>query len=368
MENERNELENEENLQINQVQSANLLNVIGSIATEEIGLRILILAEANKIQAAIGVEGVTIADLIRINRSVTRTMKTVLLKNTILERKLRDVLNTLREQDIATFSVQQLLIEFANVIGSIFNEENALAELIQAEADKINTAIPIATTVEELVELDQSVRALMKIIVQKNFILQRKLRNVIQFIEFLISENVVLPITIQNVINNLILLINAISNEETSLGALIESEAQKIDRAGNFGPTTEQRLEINNSVGSIVDTIVQKNMILEAKLEDVLSLFRQVELNEIQIEQIENSLSNIVNSIAVEEEGLGNLIALVSLSLLSTISNISNLSTDVINDLIQANENTTNLIESITLKNMVLEAKLEEALDFINNL
>ncbi|MGG7619069.1 hypothetical protein [Bacillus coreaensis] len=360
--------QNDEPIQINQLQSSTLINVIGSIATEEIGLRNLILSEVNKIQAAVEVESVTINDLIRINRSVTRTMKNVLLKNVILERKLRDVLNTLRQQDVGSYSVQQLLIEFANIIGSIFNEENALADLIDAEATKINTALPIATSVEELLELDQSVRALIKIIVQKNFVLQRKLRDVIQFIEFLISVGVVLPVTIVNVINNLILLINAISNEETSLATLIDSEAQKINRAGNFGPTTAQRFEMNNSVSSIFDAIVQKNIILEAKLEDVLFLLRQVELNETQILQIETNLSNIINSIASEEEAMGNLIVLVSFSLNSSISNISNMSTDIINDLIQANENTNNLIESITLKNMVLEAKLEEALDFINNL
>lgn len=360
--------QNDEPIQINQVQSSALINVIGSIATEEIGLRNIILSEVNKIQAAVEVEGVTINDLIRINRSVTRTMKNVLLKNVILERKLRDVLNTLRQQDVGSYSVQQSLIEFANIIGSIFNEENALADLIDAEATKINTALPIATSVEDLLELDQSVRALIKIIVQKNFVLQRKLRDVIQFIEFLISEGVVLPVTIVNVINNLILLINAISNEETSLATLIDSEAQKINRAGNFGPTTTQRLEMNNSVSSIFDAIVQKNIILEAKLEDVLFLLRQVELNETQLLQIETNLSNIINSIASEEEAMGNLIVLVSFSLNSSISNISNMSTDIINDLIQANENTNNLIESITLKNMVLEAKLEEALDFINNM
>jgi len=68
-----------------------ITDLIESIALQEAGLAHIINAEGEKIQTALGIEGVTIADLIAINQSVADTLIKVIKLEMVLEFKLEEV-------------------------------------------------------------------------------------------------------------------------------------------------------------------------------------------------------------------------------------------------------------------------------------
>jgi hypothetical protein len=85
---------------ISTVTAANLL--LTSIAFEELGLAHIINAEGEKIQAALGtLNGPPLAgsitDLLNIDASVSRTLRNVIKKEMLLQFKLEDVIDLLRE-------------------------------------------------------------------------------------------------------------------------------------------------------------------------------------------------------------------------------------------------------------------------------
>ena len=73
--------------------------LLASIAFEELGLAHIINAEAEKIQAAVGtlpnieLTATTISELLDVNQSVNRTLKTALKTQMLLQFKLEDVLD-----------------------------------------------------------------------------------------------------------------------------------------------------------------------------------------------------------------------------------------------------------------------------------
>ncbi len=73
--------------------------VLVSIALEEIGLSHIINAEGEKIQAVVIREDTTPADLIAVNESVERTLRTVIKSQIITEFKLQEVIEALNGHD-----------------------------------------------------------------------------------------------------------------------------------------------------------------------------------------------------------------------------------------------------------------------------
>ena len=64
--------------------AAAAFNIVGSVSTEENALAALIQEEADKLSLLTGAT-LTYANFTTLTGSITRTMKTVLLKNTVLE-------------------------------------------------------------------------------------------------------------------------------------------------------------------------------------------------------------------------------------------------------------------------------------------
>jgi hypothetical protein len=83
-------------ISISREEAINLL--LASIAFEELGLAHIINAEAEKIQAVVGtlqgvnIPNITIADLIDVNSTVNKMLKTVIKKEMLLQFKLEDLL------------------------------------------------------------------------------------------------------------------------------------------------------------------------------------------------------------------------------------------------------------------------------------
>lgn len=75
---------------VNRTEAINLL--LASIAMEEIGLSHILNAEGEKIQAALDIENICIHDMLKINKSVERTLRNVLKNQMLLQFKLEDVI------------------------------------------------------------------------------------------------------------------------------------------------------------------------------------------------------------------------------------------------------------------------------------
>ncbi|MGI6307079.1 MAG: hypothetical protein ACOX1X_00430 [Dethiobacteria bacterium] len=68
-----------------------ITDLLESIALQEAGLAHIINAEGEKIQAALQIPGVTVADLIAINESVAATLTKVIKLEMVLEFKLEEI-------------------------------------------------------------------------------------------------------------------------------------------------------------------------------------------------------------------------------------------------------------------------------------
>ena len=80
--------------QIPDLNAAAAFSIVGSVAAEENALAALIQEEADKLALLTG-DSLTFDNFTDLAGSITRTMKTVLLKNTVLEAKLTETLTIL---------------------------------------------------------------------------------------------------------------------------------------------------------------------------------------------------------------------------------------------------------------------------------
>jgi len=343
--------------------AAAAFNIIGSIATEENALAAIIQEEADKLALLTG-STLTFANFTTLTGSVIRTMKIVLLKNTVLEAKLTETLNYI---DVENFTITPAFVDnLTAILRSIANEEIALGSLISALGNAVRNLAP-SLTLAQLQAVDQLVTSLMRIITEKNLVLLSKFRRVVRFI---VNNSAAFPTPTPAQVAATIAAINSLINsiivEENGLAVLIEAEAAKLGRAIVLTTTPAGipgLLAFNTIITSVIDIVVQKNMILEAKLEDILALLA-LGFTPAQLAAFAVTLSNLQQSIANEEIALGTLIGTEA----AKIDAVARLTPGNIGNLVAVNESATTLLESITLKNMILEQKNLDVINFILSL
>ena len=344
--------------------AAAAFSVVGSIAAEENALAALIQEEADKLSLLTGA-ALTFANFTDLTESITRTMKTVLLKNTVLEAKLTETLNYI---DSENFAITPAAVDnLIAILSRIANEENALGNLIRALGNAVRLLTPTLNTVGQLQAADEIVLSLMRVITEKNLVLLSKLRRLVGFI---VNNSDAFPTPtaaqVAATIAAIISLINSITVEENGLAVLIDGETAKLDRAVDLTDAIDEvplLLAFNDTITSVIDIVVQKNMILEAKLEDILALLALGFTTE-QLAVFAVALSNLQQSIANEEFSLAALIGTEALK----INAVSGITPNNIGNLIAVNDTATTLLESITLKNMILQQKNLEVINFILSL
>lgn len=350
--------------QVPGVNPAGAFNIVGSVASEENALAAIIQEEADKLALLTGA-ALTLANFTDLTQSITRTMKTVLLKNTVLEAKLTETLNFIDTEDFAF--TPAFVDNLIAILGRIANEENALGNLIGRLGNAVRLLAPLLTSLEQLQFVDEIVISLMRVITEKNLVLLSKLRRLVRFIEN--NSNVFgtpTPAQVAAVVANINALITSITVEENGLALLIEGEAAKLNRAVGLTTTAagvDDLIAFNNTITSVIDVVVQKNMILEAKLEDILALLA-LGFTPAQLAVFAATLSTLQQSIANEEFALATLIGTEALK----INDVAALTPGNIGNLVAVNESATTLLESITLKNMILEQKNLEVINFILSL
>lgn len=360
-ENSQNNVENDVVLQQTPgLNAAAAFNIVGSVASEENALAAIIQEEADKLALLTGTT-LTFVNFTNLTESITRTMKTVLLKNTVLEAKLTETLNYI---DSENFTITPAFVDnLIAVLNRIANEENALGNLIRALGNVVRLLAP-GLTLAQLETVDQIVISLMRVITEKNLVLLSKLRRVVRFI---VNNSASFPIPTAAQVAATVAAINSLITsivvEENGLAVLIEGEAAKLNRAVALTTTPAGipgLLAYNTTITSVIDIVVQKNMILEAKLEDILALLA-LGFTPAQLAAFAVTLSNLQQSIANEEFALATLIATEALK----INAIAGITPGNIGNLVAVNDSATTLLESITLKNMVLQQKNLEVINFI---
>lgn len=343
--------------------AAAAFNIVGSVAAEENALAALIQEEADKLSLLTGAT-LTFANFTNLTESITRTMKTVLLKNTVLEAKLTETLNYI---DSENFTITPAFVDnLIAILGRIANEENALGNLIRALGNAVRLLAP-GLTLAQLQSVDQIVISLMRVITEKNLVLLSKLRRLVRFI---VNNSAAFPTPTPAQVAATIAAINSLITsivvEENGLAVLIEGEAAKLNRAVALTTTAAgipDLLAFNTTITSVIDIVVQKNMILEAKLEDILALLA-LGFTPAQLAVFAITLSNLQQSIANEEFALATLIGTEALK----INAVAGITPSNIGNLVAVNDSATTLLESITLKNMILQQKNLEVINFILSL
>lgn len=352
--------------QIPDLNAAAAFSIVGSVAAEENALAALIQEEADKLALLTG-DSLTFDNFTDLAGSITRTMKTVLLKNTVLEAKLTETLNYIDEENLTI--TPAFVDNLTAILSRIANEENALGNLIRALGTIVGLLAP-GLSLEQLQDVDRLiVLPLMRVITEKNLVLLSKFRRVVRFI---VNNSADFPpptaAQVAAVIAAINAMINSIIVEENGLAVLIEAEATKLDTAIDLTTTAgdiDDLLAFNEIITSVIDIIVQKNMILESKLEDILALITiENGFTPAQLAVFAATLSNLQQSIANEEFALAALIGTESLK----INAVANVTPGDIDNLVAVNESASLLLESITLKNMILAQKNIDVINFILSL
>jgi len=282
---------------------SNAVSIVGSVADEECALASLLEAQANLLCNATK-PCITVCDFIDVIQSIIRTLKTIIQKNNILENKLRETLNFIQKEGIGCLDFNEqfeLLNNLNSVLESIGAEESSLGYLI----DKLGKGVTNITsycTFDDIKRVNNLVVKLMKLIVEKNMILSRKLQTVISLIKFIKCSEFDIFIKIKKellcAIKNLI---NSIFDEEKGLAELIFGESVKISCALKMCLNEEELLELDSLITSFIDVICDKKRILEDKLCEILALLNTVGFSSCEIDFIFDHIKEL-QSVAFKGE------------------------------------------------------------------
>lgn len=155
---------------------ANAVSIVESVSKEECALALLIEAQADLLCKAIN-KCISVCDFKDIINSIIQTMKTIAIKNNTLENKLRETLNFIQKEGIECLDYNrqfELLNSLNSVLECISKEEDATGHLIE-QTGKIIAKVEYCT-LDDIKSVDDSVLTLMRLIIENNFILDRKLR------------------------------------------------------------------------------------------------------------------------------------------------------------------------------------------------
>jgi len=267
---------------------SNAVSIVGSVAKEECAIASLLEAQANLLCNAIN-PCITVCDFIEVIQSIIRTLKTIIQKNNILENKLRETLSFIQKEGIGCLDYNEqfeLLNNLNSVLESIGAEESSLGYLID-KLGKGVTNIASNCTFDDIKQVNNLVVTLMKLIVEKNMILLRKLRTVISLIKFIKGSEFDIFIKVKKemlcTIKNLI---NSIFKEEKGLAKLIFGESVKISHALKMCLNEEELSELDSLITSFIDVICDKKRILEFKLSEILTLLNTVGFSSCEIDSI----------------------------------------------------------------------------------
>ncbi len=266
----------------------NAVFIVESVAGEERALASLLESQANLLCKAIN-PCITVCDFKEIIQSIIQTLKTIVQKNNILEVKLRETLNFIQKEGVQCLDYNEqfeLLNNLNSVLESIGEEEFSLGYLIDELGDGV--ANISYCTFNDIKTVNNLVITLMKLIVEKNMILQRKLRTVVKLIEFIKCSDLDIFIKVKKELLCTIkkCLINSVYKEEKGLAKLIYGESAKICEALKMCINDEEITELDSLINNVIDVICDKKRILEYKLSDTLTLLNTVGFSSCEIDSI----------------------------------------------------------------------------------
>lgn len=267
---------------------SNAVFIVESVADEECALASLIEAQATILCNAIN-PCITVCDFTDIVQSIIRAMQAILQKNNILENKLRETLNFIQKEGINCLDYNEqfeLLNNLNSVLESISKEEFSLGYLIEKLGDGV-TNIECYCDFDDIKQVNNLVATLMRLIVEKNMILLRKLRTVISLIKFIKCSEFDIFIKVKKeLLCTIESLIKSIFSEEKGLSKLIYGESVKINCALKMCLNEEEISELDDLLNRFIDIICDKKRILEFKLRDILELLNIVGFSSCEIDSV----------------------------------------------------------------------------------
>lgn len=289
---------------------SNAVSIVGSIANEECAIASLLEAQANLLCNAIN-PCLTVCNFIDVIQSIIQTLKTIILKNNILENKLRETLNFIKQEGIGCLDYNEqfeLLNNLNSVLESIGAEESSLGYLMDILGNGVAN-IDYYCSFDDIKQVNNLVITLMKLIVENNMILLRKLRTVINLIEFIKCSEFDIFIKIKKeILCSIKKLINSIFKEEKGLANLIFGESIKLNCALKMCLNEEELSELDSLITDIIDVVCDKKRILEYKLSETLTLLNTVGFSSCEIDSITDHIKELQSAAFIGELELSKLI------------------------------------------------------------
>ena len=299
---------------------ANAVSIVESVSKEECALALLIEAQADLLCKAIN-KCISVCDFKDIINSIIQTMKTIAIKNNTLENKLRETLNFIQKEGIECLDYNrqfELLNSLNSVLECISKEEDATGHLIE-QTGKIIAKVEYCT-LDDIKSVDDSVLTLMRLIIENNFILDRKLRTLISLINFIKCSEFDIFIKVKKkLLRTIKKLINSIFAEEKGLALLIHGESEKLHCGLSVCVNRDEISEISNFISKIIDVICEKKRILEYKFSETIDLLNTVGFSSSETDSVTDHIKELQSYALAGEYELANLIKGKSKNINATI-------------------------------------------------